>query len=167
MTTNLKGGVTSDMVFAIYGSVAEFGPESAPPQLTSKTLKPKYEGKALYELFKGAGIRTYPISRDLTKVAGDKTYRSLSELPERVDVVITCLGKREASRVVEEAAGAGVKHVFFQPRTDSRAALELCKAKGMQCATGCMLTHWTVTGLKRFVSPCFYMGLGAAKLPVK
>ena len=96
MATKLKGGLTSDMVYAIYGSTSEFGPENAPRQLTSKAIKPKYEGRALYELFKGAGIRIYPISRDLDKVAGDKAYRSLSELPGPVDVVITCLGKSKA-----------------------------------------------------------------------
>jgi uncharacterized protein len=167
MTTNLKGNLTPDMAFAIYGSVSEFGPGNGPAQLTSKTVKPKYEGKAVYELFKGSSIRIYPVSPDVNKVAGDRTYRSLSDLPEKVDAVITCLSKSQALSVVEEASRAGVKHIFFQPGTDSPAAVALCKAKGIQYAKGCMMTHWSVTGLKRFVSPCFYMGLGAAKLPAR
>ena len=167
MSTILKGGLTSEMVYAIYGSVSEFGPVDGPPQLTPKTIKPKYEGRALYELFKGAGIRIYPISSDLDKIAGDRTYPSLSALPEPVDVVITCLGKSHAAKVVEEAAGAGVKHLFFQPGTNSKEAVDLCKAKGIACAKGCMLSHWPVSGLRRFISPCYYMGLGAAKLSVE
>ena len=167
MATKLKGGLSSDMVFAIYGSSSEFGPENALPQLTKKAIKPKYEGKALYELFKKAGIRIYPISTDLDKLAGDKTYRSLSELHEPVDVVITCLAKSNALKVVEEAAGAGVKHIFFQPRTNSAEAVAFCKTKGIDYAKGCMLSHWSVSGLTRFISPCYYMGLGAEKLPVK
>jgi predicted CoA-binding protein len=167
MATKLKGGLTSDMVYAIYGSASEFGPENAPRQLTTKTIKPKYEGRALYELFKAAGIRIYPISGDLDKVAGDKAYRSLSELPVPVDVVITCLGKSKALKVVEEAAGAGVKHIFFQPRTNSSEAVDYCKAKDIDCAKGCMLCHWQMSGLTRFISPCYYMGLGAEKLPAK
>jgi predicted CoA-binding protein len=167
MATKLKGGLTSDMVYAVYGSMSEFGPDDGPPQLTRKTIKPKYEGRALYELFKGAAIRIYPISPDLNKVAGDKTYRSLRELPERVDVVITCLTKSHAAKVVEEAASAGVKRIFFQPRTNSAEAVKLCNAKGIECAKGCMLSHWPVSGLKRFISPCYYMGLGAEKLPAK
>ena len=167
MVAKLKGGLTSEMVYAIYGSRSEFGPDDGPPQLTPKTIKPKYEGRALYELFKGAGIRIFPISPDLNKVAGDKTYRSLSELPAHVDVVIDCLSKGNAVKVVEEAAAAGVKRIFFQPNTNSPEAVNLCKTKGIECAKGCMLSHWPVKGLKRFVSPCFYMGLGAEKLPVK
>ncbi len=167
MAARLKGDLSSDMVFALYGSTSEFGSEDAPPQLTKKAIKPKYEGKALYELFKKAGIRIYPISTDMNKLAGDKTYRSLSELPAPVDVVITCLDKSKALKVVEEAAGAGVKHIFFQPRTNSAEAVDFCKAKGIAYAKGCMLSHWSVSGLTRFISPCFYMGLGAAKLPVK
>jgi predicted CoA-binding protein len=167
MSTKLKGGLTSDMVYAIYGSVSEFGPDDGPTQLTPTAIKPKFEGRALYELFIGAGIRIYPISSDLDKIAGDRTYRSLSEVPEPVEVVITCLAKSQAAKVVEEAARAGVKHIFFQPRTNSTEAVNLCKEKGIECAKGCMLSHWPVRGLTRFVSPCYYMGLGATKLPAK
>jgi uncharacterized protein len=167
MPANLKGGLSTDMVYAIFGSVAEFGPENAPQQLRPKTVKPKYEGKAVYELFKGAGIRVYPIASDLDKLCGDKTYRTLSELPEKVDAVITCLGKNRALNVVQEAADAGIKHIFFQPRTASAEALSLCQTKSIEYAKGCMITHWSVPGLTRFVSPCYYMGLGAAKLPSK
>ena len=167
MTTKLKGGLNSDMIYALYGSISEFGPENASLQLTKNTIKPKYEGKALYELFKKAGIQIYPISTDLNKLAGDKTYRALSELPSPVDVVITCLGKSEAFKVVEEAAEAGVKHIFFQPGTKSAEAVKLCKTKGIGYAKGCMLSHWSVSGPIRFISPCYYMGLGAEKLPAK
>jgi predicted CoA-binding protein len=167
MVTKLRGGLTSDMVYAIYGSISEFGPEDGPVQLTPKIIKPKYEGRALYELFRGAGIRIFPVSPDLKKLAGDKTYRSISELPVKAEVVIDCLSSTHAVRVVEEAAAAGIKHIFFQPRTDSAEAINLCKTKGIDCAKGCMISHWPVKGLKRFVSPCFYMGLGAEKLPVK
>jgi hypothetical protein len=167
MSTKVKGGLNTDMVYAIYGSISEFGPENAPVQLTPKTIKPKYEGRAVYELFKSAGIRIYPLATDLDKVGGDKTYRSLSAIPGPVDAVITCLKKDQALTIVEEAANAGVRHIFFQPRTASSEALSLCKAKGIEVAKGCMITHWTVNGLTRFISPCFYMGMGVTKLPVK
>jgi predicted CoA-binding protein len=167
MSTKLKGGLNTDMVYAVYGSKSEFGPENAPPQLTRRTIKPKYEGRALYELFKAAGIQIYPIATDVDKIAGDKTYRSLSELPRPVDAVITCLKKDRAMKVVEETAAAGIRHIFFQPRTGSSEATSLCKTKGIEVGKGCMLSHWSVKGPARFISPCFYMGLGAAKLPVK
>ncbi len=167
MATILKGGLSTDMIYAIYGSISEFGPETAPQQLTPKTIKPKYEGRAVYELFKGAGIRIYPISKDLDKLCGDRTYRSLSELPGPVDIVVTCLKKDRALEVVQQAADAGVRHIFFQPRTASSEALSLCRTKGIEAAKGCMVTHWSVCGLTRFISPCYYMGLGATKLTVK
>ncbi len=166
MPTRLTGDLNTDMVYAIYGSTSEFGPENAPPQLTQKTVKPRYEGKAVYELFKNAGVRIYPIATDLEKIDGDMTYRFLSELPGPVDVVIDCLGKNQAMKVVQEAADAGVRHIFFQPRTASAEALSFCKTKGIEVLKGCMIRHWSAKGLTRFVSPCFYMGLGAKKFPV-
>ena len=166
MATRLKGGLSSDMVFAIFGSASEFGPANAPRQLTAKAIKPKWEGRAVFELFKGAGIKIYPIAKDLDKVGSEKTYRSLAALPEKVDAIIDCLSKDQAVKVVEQAVAAGVRRIFFQPGTASPEALNLCKSKGIEAAKGCMLSHWTVNGMTRFVSPCFYMGLGAAKLPV-
>jgi uncharacterized protein len=163
MATRLKGGMTSDMVFAIYGSLSEFGPEDGPQQLRPKTIKPKYGGRALYELFRRGGVRTYPVSHDLKKVAGDRTYRSLSELPEHPDVIIDCLENSRAVDVVQEGAVAGIKRVFFRPKTDSAAALSLCKTKGILAAKGCMLSHWPVKGTRRLASPCFYMGMGSEK----
>ena len=38
MATKLKGGLSTDMVYAIYGSTSEFGTENAPPQLTPKAI---------------------------------------------------------------------------------------------------------------------------------
>ncbi len=167
MTTELTGGLSTDMVYAIYGSKSEFGPENGPSQLTPKTIKPKYEGRAVYELFRAAGTRIYPVATDLDKIGGDKTYHSLSAVPGPVDVLINCLGKDRAVKVVEEAADAGIRHIFFQPGTDSPQALSLCEKKGIKATKSCMLRHWAVSGMTRFISPCFYMGLGATKLPVR
>ena len=141
MTTKLKGDLNSGMIYAIYGSTSEFGRENTPIQLTPKTIKPKYEGRAVYELFRGAGIRIYPIATDLDKIGNDKTYRSLSELPEHVDVVISCLGKDKALKVVREAAEAGIRHIFFQPRTDSSEATSFCETKGLEVTKGCALSR--------------------------
>jgi predicted CoA-binding protein len=155
------------MVYAIYGSTSEFGPETGPPQLTPKSLKPKCEGRALYELLRGVGTQIYPVATDLDKVAGDKAYPSLSALPKPVDVLVDCLGKHRAVKVVEEAANAGIRHIFFQPGTDSPEALRLCEGKGIKVSKGCLLRHRAISGPVRFISPCFYMGLGATKLPVR
>ncbi len=167
MPTELTGGLSTEMVYAIYGSRSEFGPENGPPQLTPTALKPKYEGRALYELLRGVDTRIYPVARDLDKLAGERTYPSLSALPRPVDVLIDCLGKDRAVKVVEEAADAGIRHIFFQPGTDSPEALRLCETKGIKATKGCLLRHRCVSGLTRFISPCFYMGLGATKLPVR
>jgi predicted CoA-binding protein len=85
-------------------------------------------------------------------------------MPGHADVLIDCLGRARAVKVVEEAADAGIGHIFFQPGTDSPEALRLCETKGIKAHKGCLLRHWPVSGITRFISPCFYMGLGAPKL---
>lgn len=167
MPKQFADGLSTEMVYAIVGSKSEFGPEHGMTQLTPKTLKPKFEGRGVYELLRGAGTRIYPIAADLGEIAGDRTYHSLSAVPGSVDVLIDCLAKDHAVRVVEEAAAAGIRHIFFQPGTDTPEAFSLCEAKGIKASKGCMLRHWPVSGLHRFISPCFYMGLGATKLPAQ
>ncbi len=163
----LKGDFGTETVYAIYGSITEFGPKNGTPQLTPKVIKPKYEGRATYELLKGVGNRVYPVAEDLKTLGDDKIYPSLAALPETVDVLITCLKKNLAVKVVEEAAKAGIRKIIFQPGTDSSEALSLCKTKGIEAIKGCMLVHREVKGLTRFLSPCFYMGLRATKLKVR
>lgn len=167
MPTELTDGLTTGMSYAIYGLASEFGPEGGPRQLTPTALKPKYEGRAIYELLKGAGARIYPVAADIKLLGEDRVYPSLAELPEPVDVLILCLRKEHGPKAIEEAAAAGIRRMWFQPATSSKEALELCAARGIQATDRCALRHRTVSGLTRFISPCFYMGLGAAKLPVK
>ena len=167
MATALTDGLNTGMSYAIYGSASEFGPEGGPRQLTPTALKPKYEGRAIYELLKGAGARICPVAADIKRLGEDVVYPSPASLPELVDVLIVCIRKEHGPRVVEEAAAAGIRRIWFQPATSSKDALELCAAKGIRVTDTCALRHRTVSGLTRFISPCFYMGLGAAKLPVK
>jgi predicted CoA-binding protein len=167
MSTRLTEGLTTDMAYAIYGSASEFGPDAGPRQLTPTAIKPKYEARAIYELLKGVGTRVYPVSKDVKLVDGDTAYNSIDTLPERVDVLITSLKKELAPSVIEEAARAGIKRIWFQPATFDDETLRLCAAKNIEAIKGCAVRHRTVSGLTRFISPCFYMGLRATKLPVK
>lgn len=166
MSTQLTDGLTTEMSYAIYGSASEFGPDEGPRQLTPTALKPKYEGRAIYELLKGVGTRIYPVSDDVKRVDGDNAYPNLAALPEPVDVLIMSLRKEHARRVIEEAAAAGIRRIWFQPATFDDEVLKLCAEKQIEAIKGCAVRHRTVSGLTRFISPCFYMGLRAAKLPV-
>ncbi len=166
MAVQLTGDLTSALTYAIYGSQSEFGPEDGPRQLTPTSIKPKYEARAAFELFKGAGIKILPVATDLDRVGDDKTYPSLAALPPGIDVLILALNRTHAVKAVEEASAAGIRCIWFGPSTDTPEALALCSEKGIRAVKGCPLTHRTVKGLTRFISPCFYMGLKATKLPV-
>lgn len=166
MATDLIDGLTTEMTFAIYGSASEFGPEGGPRQLAPRTLKPKWEGRAIYEMFKGVGTSIYPVAADIRRIGEDEVFPSLAALPAPVDVLILCLRKGHASKAIDDAAAAGIQRIWFQPGTSSKEALEQCAAKGIRAIEGCPLRHRTVSGLTRFVSPCFYMGLKSTKYTV-
>lgn len=166
MAIELSNGLTTDMSYAVYGSASEFGSDGTGRQLTRTSLKPKYEGRAPYELLNGVGTRTYPVATDVKRMGEDAVYPALAAIPEPVDVLIVCLSKKHGVNTVEEAATAGIRRIWFQPGTSSAEALSLCADKGIHADEGCLLRHRTVGGLTRFISPCFYMGLKSIKLPV-
>ncbi len=167
MALQLTDDLTTDMSYAIYGSASEFGPEDSSRQLSPTKIKPKYEARAIYELLKGVGTKIFPVSSDVKRLGEDKAYFPLTALPEPVDVLILSLRKELCTGAVEEAAAAGIRTIWFQPATDSPEALAVCASKGIRAIKGCALRHRTVSGLTRFISPCFYMGLKSPKLPVK
>lgn len=97
MATDLLGGLTTEMTYAIYGSTSEFGPEAGPRELNPKAIKPKYEARAIYEMFKGVGASIYPVAADIRKIGEDEVYPSLAAVPKPVGVLILCLSREHAT----------------------------------------------------------------------
>jgi acyl-CoA synthetase (NDP forming) len=70
----------------------------------------KIGGRALRVLLKhGYRGRVYPINPRLAEVAGLKSYASIAEVPEAVDLVIVAIPAVMVPGVVEQCAAAGVK----------------------------------------------------------
>eukprot|EP00906_Rhabdomonas_costata_P001874 RCo002982 len=64
---------------------------------------------------------------------------SLSQLPQKVEVIDLLVGPKNSAPVLEEAAKLGVKNVFLQPGSESPDVLALCKKLGMETHQGCVL----------------------------
>lgn len=53
--------------------------------------------------------RVYPVHPRLEEVMGRKVYRSLAEIPDRVDLVMMALNERASLEALRDCAGKGVK----------------------------------------------------------
>ncbi|WP_422486515.1 CoA-binding protein [Gudongella sp. DL1XJH-153] len=78
--------------------------------------KEKY-GYKIWKILKENGYTTYGISPNYDELEGDKIYKSLASLPEKVDVLDMVVPPKISIGVLDEAKEAGIEMIFFQPGT--------------------------------------------------
>jgi predicted CoA-binding protein len=97
-------------------------------------------GNVAYRELKAKGYRLIPVHPSAQVIEGGRCCRSLCSLPEPVGGVLVVVPPAQTERVVEEAASAGIKHVWIQPGAESEAAIRFCKENEMSVIHGeCIL----------------------------
>ncbi len=61
-----------------------------------------------------AGYRVVPVNPGQDEILGEKSYKSLSEIPERVDVVDIFMRSEKVMPVVEEAVRIKPRYIWLQ-----------------------------------------------------
>ena len=89
-----------------------------------------------YKIFKTLlekypNIRIYPVNPKADEILGHKAYRSIKELPETPDIVITVVPPRITEVVVRQAAEIGVRYVWMQPGSESEEAIKVAEDSGI------------------------------------
>jgi len=72
-------------------------------------------------------------------VHGNNIYKSLSEIEKKPDLVITVVPPEATLLLVEECNKLGIKTIWMQPGSESRAALEKAKAYGIKTVSACFM----------------------------
>jgi uncharacterized protein len=84
------------------------------------------EDKFGYRIFSDllkAGYRAEGVNPTDGMIAGKKIYRSLKELPEKPDLLITVVPHQVTERVIEEANELGINEIWMQPGSESELAI--------------------------------------------
>ncbi len=94
----------------------------------------------------------YPVYVDKSEVEGGyKTYPTLKDLPEPVDVVIVVHKKDLTTEIVREAATLDKRpSIWFMPGTQSEESVAICEENDMKFASSCIMGHRFIPGWKRF-----------------
>jgi predicted CoA-binding protein len=77
------------------------------------------------------GYRVIPVNPNETEVFGTKSFGSLSEVPEKIDLVDIFRRADEAGKAVDEAVTVGAKAVWMQEGVIDAAAAERAHAAGL------------------------------------
>jgi len=92
------------------------------------------EGKAsngVARYLKSKGYRVIPVNPGAERVLGEKSYKSLSDIPERIDVVDIFMRAEKVVPFVEEAIKLEPKAIWLQLGIISDEAKRLVDEKGI------------------------------------
>jgi predicted CoA-binding protein len=103
-------------------------------------------GKAAHDIpqyLESQGYEIFPVNPRGGEVVGVPARRSLAEIAGPVDVVDVFRPREEAEQVAKDAVAIHAKVLWFQPDTDTEAAVELARRAGLKVVQGiCMgATH--------------------------
>lgn len=79
--------------------------------LSSKKFRPSY---GVSEYMKRAGYRIIPVNPNETEVLGEKAFASLSDIPEKIDIVDIFRRSESVPEIVQEAIRVGARAVWMQ-----------------------------------------------------
>lgn len=91
----------------------------------------KYGNKVLRSYIQ-AGRKVYPVNPRESEVEGLAAYPDLASLPEAVHGVSIITPPAITAEIVEQAAAAGIRHLWMQPGAESPAAIERATELGLE-----------------------------------
>ena len=103
-------------------------------------VRAKYGNKVL-RCYQQNGRTVYAINRHGEEVEGVPGFEHLVDLPEPVHGLSIVTPPAITERLVEEAAAAGIRHLWMQPGAESEEAIERAEQLGLDCIAGgpCLL----------------------------
>ena len=96
------------------------------------SLKPERPSHWISIYLKEHGYRVIPVNPGHTEILGDRCYKSLSEIPEPIDIVDIFREPGAVPGIVEEAIAKKAKVIWMQQGIVHNAAAEKAKAAGLK-----------------------------------
>ena len=77
------------------------------------------------------GFRIIPINPFADELFGERAYRSLSEVPVKIDIVDVFRPSRDAAEIARQAVAVGAKALWLQLAIRSEEARRIAEAAGL------------------------------------
>jgi predicted CoA-binding protein len=95
--------------------------------------KPDRPSHSVAKYLQERGYRVIPVNPFVAEVLGEKAYKSLSEIPVRVDLVDVFRKSEDVPPIAEEAVRIGARFFWMQEGVESDQAREILDAAGIPC----------------------------------
>lgn len=101
-----------------------------------KVLDPE---KFPYKILKSLEQGDFNVKGVNPKDATGEVYKSLKEVPYKIDVIDLCINPALGIDIIKEAKELGIDKVLIQPGAESDEILSYCKQEGITAIEGCAL----------------------------
>ncbi|MCL5734030.1 MAG: CoA-binding protein [Actinobacteria bacterium] len=124
--------------------------EGGPWAVVGVSRDPDKYGSIVLRRLRSRGEKVFPVNPRVAEIEGEPCYSSLADLPEEVEQIVIVVPPERTEKVVEEAAGEGIRRVWMQPGAESASAVEYCRAHGINVISGrCILRYMDTLDLHR------------------
>ncbi|MBN1177486.1 MAG: CoA-binding protein [Dehalococcoidales bacterium] len=95
----------------------------------------KYGHQVLVNL-KKRNYEVYPVNPRLETVEGMKCYATITDLPEKVDVVDFVVPPAATESILKDCLKLGLDRIWLQPGSESEAAVKFCEVNNLKVVHG-------------------------------
>jgi len=103
-------------------------------------------GFKVFKILKEEGYKVYPVNPNADEILDERVYPTISDVPEKIDVVVTVVPPAVTEKIVKEVEKLKIKNVWMQPGSESEKAIKFCKEKKINCVHSACIVF---DGLKR------------------
>ena len=98
----------------------------------------KFGNKAL-RAFEKRGYRVIPINPNEPEVEGHRTYTSVLDVPDTIDLATVYVPGRVGVRVMDDLARKGIAEVWLNPGADDPEVVDRARALGLKTVQTCSI----------------------------
>ena len=98
----------------------------------------KFGNKAL-RAFQAQGYRVIPINPNETDVEGIRTYASVLDVPESIDMATVYVQPDVTLRLLDEFARKGIPEIWVNPGAEDEAVMAEARKRGLHVIFACSI----------------------------
>ncbi len=101
----------------------------------------KYGFKVFRDLLE-SGYKVLPVNINEKVILGVRSYKTLSDIKEKIDVAIMVVKPEVTKEIVKEALRNGIKNIWMQPGSEEVSAIQFCHENGISCiSNACIMVQ--------------------------
>ncbi len=98
----------------------------------------RYAYRAI-KMLREHGHRAVPVNPAFEEILGEKCYRSIADIPERVETVTMYLGKQRSDPLIGDILNAKPRRIIMNPGAENNDLTVKAEAAGIEVEEACTL----------------------------